>query len=188
MLFRSWTEGEDYEFVRGEIQPLIDLRVPENRNLQFNRLDYFVSHGIKGFYIDASGCPGDEEFITYAKDQFMDDYGIDIFIAMEGVRDRNALTWPQIPILKLPYYPESHSELMLWLVSDGTYYGGAINNILTDEEISEILALGYQPILAGGLSTTPQNHQEFMQKWKNWSCKGYENQLERWSCCYLAHR
>ena len=100
---------------------------------------------------------------------------------MEGARDRNALKWPQIPILSLPGFPASHSVLMNWLTPDATYYGGIFNNVLNSSQIDEILSIGYQPIVSNSLATNITNHDAFMIQWKNWSCKGYVNQLDNYN-------
>ena len=126
------------------------------------------------------GCPGDKELIEYAKEQFKNIYGVDIFIAMEGARDRDSLKWPQIPILALPTYASSHSVLMQWLVPDATYYGGVFNNPLNNSQIDEILSIGYQPIVSNSLGTDAINHDTLITLWKDWMCNGYDNHFDRW--------
>ena len=137
-------------------------------------MDYFVSRGVDGFYFDAMSCPGDEEFIKYAKNEFKSRYGKDIFIVKEGARDRDSLLWPQIPILKNPNYVSGNSLLINYLVPQGTYYGGQFNNHLSNQEISDILSRGYQPIVGNHLFSTDANQLDWMVKAqenkKSYSC------------------
>jgi glycosidase len=178
----QWTGpgiNQDYHFETGEPKNKVDLRIPANQQRLYDMLDFIASNGVQGFYFDASACPGDEEFFDYAKAEFSQRYGLNYFI-MEGARDRSSLKFPQVPLLKLPNMPESHSVLIDWLVPYGTYYGGVFNNVMTNEEIDEIISKGYQPIISNSLGTSDTNYEEHMALWKGWMCDAYVNQYERW--------
>ena len=63
-----------------------------------------------------------------------------IFLVKEGCRDRDTLLWPQIPILKLPYFPENNSALLTLVSPLASAYGGAIDRNLLDSEFRQVLA------------------------------------------------
>ncbi len=90
-----------------------DLRDPAQRDRQFARLEPFVEQGVTGFYFDAMSCPGDEEFLDYTRAEMRLRHGVEIFVAKEGARDRDALRWPQIPILFADRRSSPHSQLIV---------------------------------------------------------------------------
>jgi hypothetical protein len=168
---------ENPPFIRGVPYDDIDLREPSIRNRALEMMDHFVARGVKGFYVDAAGCPGDELLLREAKTLFRDRYQVDLFIAKEGVIDREALLWPQIPVLKLPGYNYSSSLLLNYLVPDGTYFGGAINSVLSDPEFEDILDKGYIGLPTNFPINRPNSwlchilertYQNYHQKWVNY--------------------
>ena len=110
------------------------------------RLAAFVHRGFGGFYLDAMSCPGDTQFLSQVMKRWPH-----LFLMKEGCRDRDAYKWPQIPILKLPDFPANNSLLMQELRPLATYYGGAIDNPLSDDEFLQVLDDGY----IGVVSNTP---------------------------------
>lgn len=175
--YSTWTEGQDYDFVRGTFAKDIDLRDTSNRDMQYSRAAYFISKNATGVYFDAmSNAPGDEEFIEYVKQQSINDYGKTPFVLKEGGRDRDALKWPQALVLNSG--DTGHSMLAFWLAPDASYYEGKFGGgHLTDAEIDEIIQMGYQPVLSNSLKTNDVN---LINRWKTWSCGAYNNRLERW--------
>ncbi len=170
----DWTEGEDYTITGGTYSGTrgVDLRNPSNVQMNLDMMGYFVDKGVTGFYLDQNGCPGDLEFIDTLYTEFP---GLDLFT--EGSTDRSALKSSQIPLLRNTTNIDESSLLMFWLIPDATYYGGIINNVLTVDQIDDIIAKGYQPILDGALANgNPSN----MEKWRRWVCSSYPNQQERW--------
>lgn len=154
----------------------VDLTKKENIEEAFRKLDFFVSRGVDGFYLDATSCKGDTEFIKYAKTEFKKKYNKDIFMIKEGARDRDSLLWPQITLIKLPDYEETHSSLIEFLVPSGTYYAGKINQHLSDEELEKTLEKGYMPIISGSLFHPDSNQNK--EKWIKWIQKGKSNMQE----------
>jgi hypothetical protein len=71
------------------------------------RMADFVERGFGGFYFDAMSCPGDTAFLQQVVERWPH-----LFLMKEGCRDRDAYLWPQIPILKLPHWPENNSLLI----------------------------------------------------------------------------
>ena len=90
---------------------------------------------MRGFYLDAMSCPGDTAFLQRVRERHPG-----LFLVKEGCRDRDALQWPQIPILKLPYFPENNSVLLTLVTPLASAYGGAIDRNLEDEEFRQVLA------------------------------------------------
>lgn len=176
----DWTEGEDYTFVRGTPSYVDgnDLRIQENIEKHYQRIKFYVQHGAKGFYFDATGCPGDEEFFEYVERRILQEEGVELVNFQEGARDRNALHRPQIPIVHSGDL--AHSNLLFWLVPQASYYRGKKwgANDLTDKEVEYIIGLGYQPIISQSLGNL---NQEEINQAKEWICESYNNQYSRWA-------
>ena len=153
-----------------------DLRDPVQRDRQFARLEPFVAQGVTGFYFDAMSCPGDEEFLDYTRAELRLRHGVDIFIAKEGARDRDALRWPQIPILFADRRDNPHSQLAELLTPQATFFGGRINEVMEPEEIDQILTQGYQPIVDNSLKSTDPS---FLDQIRGWVCEARPNQQAR---------
>jgi len=172
----QWVEGPagtgDYHFVLGTpfSRNGVDLRDSRLRQLQYDRVEYFVNKGVKGFYLDATGCPGDEDFFRLIEN----DFGLINF--QEGARDRNVLERAQIPIFNSGDI--NHSALLFWLSPEGSYYRGKWGaSQLNSTEIDYILSLGYQPVLANSLRLT----QPQIDALKPWVCSAYDNRLNRFN-------
>lgn len=160
------------EFIKGEKKIKIDLTNSENKDKMFTRLDFFVSRGVDGFYVDTMSCPGDEKFLLFAKEKFKTLYNKEIFFIKEGARDRDALLWPQIPLLKTPNYIKDNSLLIEFLTPSSTFYSGKFNQHLSDDEVNDILDKGYQPIIANSLF-------DIEDKYFDWLQKAKQNQLAK---------
>jgi hypothetical protein len=154
-----------------------DLRDPMQRDRQFERLELFVEQGVTGFYFDAMSCPGDEEFLDYTRAELRLRQGVEIFVAKEGARDRDALRWPQIPILFADRRSNPHSQLAELLTPNATLFGGRINEVMEPEEIDQIITQGYQPIVDNSLKSTDPS---FLNEIRGWVCAARPNQQARW--------
>jgi len=165
----------------------MDLRDPETRDKALAWIEDLVGlYGVKGFYFDAMGCPGDEAWLEYVRQKFIDDYQVDIFSDpntsyVEGAVDRKALHFAQIPILRSvacvddpdrkDFYP-THSSLIDWLVPNGTYASGSFNKNLCADEKTEIAKdHGYQLVVDGNLK-------ELKEDFWEWLALGYRNQVD----------
>lgn len=154
-----------------------DLRDPAQRDRQFERLERFIEQGVTGFYFDDMSCPGDEEFLDYTRAELRLRHGVEIFIAKEGARDRDALRWAQIPILFADRRSNPHSQLAALLTPSATLFGGRINQVMEPEEIDQILTQGYQPIVDNSLKSTDP---AFLDQIRGWVCTARPNQQARW--------
>lgn len=167
----------------------LDLRNVTNRDRQFARVAGLAQQGVRGFYYDATGCPGDEGFFDHVKKNLTATYGNDLFFLTEGAIDRQALRISQAPLIKNPIYSNNSSMLISYLVPQGTYYGGIFNSPLDDGEFKSILDKGYQaiplnfpPTLAVldsfwqgekiGLRTCRYLNQSFYNRYKLWQSYG----------------
>lgn len=165
----------------------VDLRNVTNRDKHFNRVYELAQQGVRGFYYDATSCPGDEAFFAYVKRNLTETFGSNFFFFEEGARDREALRMPQLPLIKDPYYSYNSSALLTFLVPDATYYGGVINEPLnfTNGEMQDVLNKGYTAV---PLNYPPEFYQldSIQEGMKigvracNLINQSYYNRLEKW--------
>ena len=151
------------------------------------RMTDLVNRGFGGFYFDAMSCVGDTQFLESVATRWPG-----IFMAKEGCRDRDAYSWPQIPILKLPKWPANNSLLMRELRPLATYYGGSIDEPLSDAEFSMVLDKGYIGVVSNTPATFSPNGQA-RPRFHNTTCvqiaRSLENQEKLWAAYgrNLAH-
>ncbi len=167
-------QNGNYSFQTGEFKEPLDLRTQADKDILLNRMEFFVSKGVKAIYADHTACAGERQATKEILQQLQSEYEKILFIR-EGARDVDSLLWPQLAII--PTGTQNNSNLIFWLVPNATYYEGKIGQPLTDSEIFEFIKKGFQPVLDNSLrSRAPAD----IQKWKNWTCNSYPNQLNRW--------
>lgn len=179
----------------------LDLRNVTNRDRQVRRFVDLAGHGVNGFYMDATGCAGEESFYTHLRRNLTQTYGRDFFLSSEGAIDRVALIQAQMPLVKLGSYTSESSLLLPYLVPDATYYGGLFNSQLNRTEINDIASKGYQIIGMGieSLSYLASSCTNGNNWWEiqcretygtntirgtnlcSWTQQSYQNQLARWN-------
>jgi hypothetical protein len=101
----------------------------------------------------------------------------------EGARDRDAYLWPQMPILKLPHYPENNSLLIGELRPLASMYVGAFDNPLTEDEFDTQLAKGANFI--GVVANSPQPFLE--QPIRSYVCKHTRASLQNQAALNQAY-
>jgi hypothetical protein len=130
-------DGGAAKFTPGDFSRAIDLRDPAVASRAMARLAFFVDRGFGGFYLDAMSCPGDTAFLKAVVKRWPH-----VFLMKEGARDRDAYLWSQMPILKLPHYPQNNSVLIQELRPLASMYIGAFDNPLAEDEFDAQLAKG----------------------------------------------
>jgi len=147
--FKVW--GADIDYSTGKITKgktkWVDLRNVASLGFADEMLDKFVSRGVAGFYSDAGGGPGQDEFFALMQQRFKDRYGKNIWFLQEGARAEAALKSEQIPLIQ---GTGQHSLLIDYLTPYSTYHGGLINNTLNSTETDYILDHRYQFVSGGG--------------------------------------
>ncbi len=175
------TYGSSPTFTTGIFNASVDLTDPSNRDRYFGEMQDFVRQGVKGFYLDELGCGGDYQFMKYMIEEFKKQDNVDIFIAQEGVVDKNSLLTPQIPIIKLspygnlpPAYDWNSMKLLSLFSPYATYYGGGFNQPLTDKEFDDIMNRGFQAVPMQALPS------QLTSRLCNLMKESYDNQLVKW--------
>lgn len=165
-------------FTPGAFARSIDLRDPAVAARAMARLKTFVDLGFGGFYLDAMSCPGDTAFLRAVVQRWPS-----LFLMKEGARDRDAYLWPQMPILKLPHYPENNSLLIGELRPLASMYVGAFDNPLTEDEFDTQLAKGANFI--GVVANSPQPFLE--QPIRSYVCKHTRASLQNQAALNQAY-
>lgn len=173
----------------------VDLRNVTNRDNYIAQIKRFTDQGVRGLYYDATGCPGDEAFFVYAQKKLAPNVSLTI---MEGTRDRTALSIPTMPFVKTGpnggTFSLNLTMLLPYLVPDGTYYAGAINNVLVGREYDAVADAGFQVIPANYIPAMSELQNSlwngtgydaslgsYGSNFCRWVQKSYQNQLQRWN-------
>lgn len=175
--------GVDYNITLGTPTRLLrgnDLRDPANQTALYNKLVDHVLRGATGFYYDAGGCAGETDFFRNFELNISQTYGINITSFEEGSRDTESLRRPQIPIVGASDFAYNNSQLLFWLVPNGSYYRGYSwgSDDLNDAQTLQLVQQGYQPFLAQAVDAL--NSSDITTR-KATNCVAYNNTLTRWN-------
>jgi len=186
----TYNPDGSYSFVSGTPTEYanVDLRNISNRDRQFGRIDDLASRGINGFYFDAAGCPGDEAFYEFTRQQLKAKYNKDFFLSAEGARDRVGLIVGQMPLYKLPDYSYNSTQLITYLTPQTTFFGGAFNSPLSvnPPEVFDAVNRGAQaivynsPLTLSELSTQTWSGVPMSQVWCRLINQSYTNRYMLW--------
>eukprot|EP01043_Picozoa_sp_COSAG02_P035782 COSAG02_NODE_2584_length_8477_cov_16.463714_2_plen_969_part_00 len=170
---------------KGDFQWIHDMLGWPPNQLQRNldRMEHWINKGVRGFYFDEAECDNMEAFLAAARSKWPD-----IFTVVEGSVDRRSVLSASIPIVKENGYYASNSILIKWLLPEGTYYSGAIDqNLNANETMAQMLkgiGVAIPPIGSGGLEdpwcdVLDQSYKNQLDKWKSYKPKAGQRPCEQ---------